>query len=102
MKTTLLSIGDCPVCADYGTVLVAKPVASSEIFFFCPACGVAWLTLPEALRLDSIDPVSKFAPTGIVFPTMQEVEDAGLAGFVKKECHFEDWQSLIETYPKKS
>lgn len=54
MKATLLlSVGDCPVCADYG-------------------------------------------------PTIQEVEDAGLAGFVKKECHFEDWQSLIETYLEKS
>jgi hypothetical protein len=89
----LYSAGDCPVCADSGAVLLLKAQGSGRLFVFCPLCGVAWPEPPIARRLDTIFALTRFAPAGVVLPT---VEEAMSIGFSLKEEPFERWDRFLE------
>jgi hypothetical protein len=88
----IYSVGDCPVCADSGAVLLLKVVGSERMVFFCPVCGVAWREPPADRRLDEIRTLQDLAPNGVELPTGPEAMGTGLA---LTEVDFEDWFSLL-------
>jgi len=79
-------------------VLFAKNATSNVIFFLCPACGIAWEKPPELFVVDSIDPVEKFAPKGILFPTKNDIVSAGLETLIRKELSDTGWLSLAKEW----
>ena len=89
----IFSVGDCPVCADSGAVLLLKAVGSERMVLFCPLCGVAWPEPPADRRLDKIETLQDLAPSGVMLPTSSEAMDTG---FALTEVAFEDWFSLLE------
>jgi len=89
----IFSVGDCPVCADSGVVLLLKVVGSERIVFFCPLCGVAWRAPPAERRLEQVETLQDLAPGGVTLPTSSEALGTG---FALAEVAFEDWFSLLE------
>ena len=94
----LYSAGPCSVCGEMSEVLFAKNATSNAIFFLCPACGIAWEKPPELFVVNSIDPVKKFAPKGILFPTKDDITSAGLEIFIRKELIDTGWFSLAKEW----
>lgn len=88
----IYSVGDCPVCADSGAVLLLNAVGIDRIVFFCPVCGVAWREPPAERRLDEVLTLQDVAPNGVALPTSSEVTATGLE---TTELAFEDWFSLL-------
>jgi RHS repeat-associated protein len=89
----IFSVGDCPVCADSGAVLLLKAAGSARMVLFCPLCGVAWPEPPTDRRLDEIKTLQDLAPSGVMLPTSSEAMDTG---FALTEVAFEDWFSLLQ------
>jgi hypothetical protein len=79
-------------------VLFAKNATSNVIFFLCPACGIAWEKPPQLFVVDSIDPVKRFAPKGILFPTKNDISSAGLETLIRKELSDTGWLSLAKEW----
>jgi hypothetical protein len=79
------SAGDCPICADSGALLFGIALSTDQLFVFCPACGVAWKHPEQAMRVDTVYPVKRFAPNGFRFAKLPEIQEAGLEEFVVKE-----------------
>jgi hypothetical protein len=92
-QVRVYSVGDCPVCADSGVVLLLKVVDSDKMVLFCPLCGVAWREPPADRRLDDIETLQNLAPNGVALPTASE---ATATGFALTEVAFDDWFSLLE------
>jgi hypothetical protein len=88
----IFSIGDCPVCADSGAVVLLKPQSAGPLFYFCPLCGVAWAEPPEYPRLDSISTLAEFAPNGALLPS---AEEAARTGVELRELPYERWFPLL-------
>lgn len=89
----IYSVGDCPVCADSGAVLLLKAVGSDRMVFLCPLCGVAWREPPVDRRLDEVETLQDLAPNGVALPTVSEATATGLA---LTEVAFDDWSALLE------
>jgi hypothetical protein len=89
----IYSVGDCPVCADSGAILLLKATGSKRMVLFCPLCGVAWREPPAKRQLDEIMTLQDLAPNGVTLPTSSEAMGAGLA---LTEVAFEHWFSLLE------
>jgi hypothetical protein len=84
----MYSMGDCPVCADSGAVLLLRVVGSEQIIFFCPLCGGAWRSPPVDRRLDEIMSLNDLAPNGVALPTELEATRTDLA---LTELAFDHW-----------
>ncbi len=93
----LYSVGDCPVCADSGVVLVVRANTTGAFIFFCPACGVAWLRPPSGNQLDDVDSLSELAPTGISLPNRRELAELE-HGRVLREIPYDDWQADLNPH----
>ena len=91
----LYSAGPCSVCGEMSEAFLVQDIKSKRIFFACPACGIGWSKPPQIGHVDTIDPISVFAPTGIVFPTQEAIRLAGLEELVVKQLD-DSWRSLFE------
>jgi hypothetical protein len=89
----LFSIGDCPVCADSGAVVLLVPRGGGSVFYYCPLCGVAWARPPNYPKLDSILGIRDFAPDGALLPTPEE---AMWSGCDVRELPDDRWLPLLE------
>ena len=89
----LYSAGDCAICGGAGSLFFVKSATSEKIFFFCPACGVAWESCPTPPRnVDTIDPLERFSPSRLIaLPTKDEIFSAGLGHLIVNEYPYEDW-----------
>jgi hypothetical protein len=90
----IYSVGDCPVCADSGAVLLVKAFGSGQLFFYCPLCGVAWTQPPEG-RIDDITELKALAPNGLCLPTSVE---ALASGFRLTALPVETWARFLEIF----
>lgn len=72
------SAGPCPACGEFGSQVFAKSATSKAVFLFCPACDLAWDKPQRPYVVDTLDPVTKYAPQGVEFPTRDEIDAAGL------------------------
>ena len=96
----LYSSGECPVCGRDSDVLFVKDSTSGHLFFLCPSCGCAWLKPPPRHELESVDPPSRFAPSGLGLPTLQEITDAGHQALIVREVKDEDWMDILTEFYK--
>jgi hypothetical protein len=87
----IYSVGDCPVCADSGAVLLLKAAGSGQLLFYCPLCGVAW-EQPPGKRIDQIKDLATLAPDGVSLPTASEVGTSGFNLFI---VSFDQWFPLL-------
>jgi hypothetical protein len=90
----LYSVGECPVCADSGAVLLLKAADTGRLVFFCPLCGVAWGQPPADRQLDEINRLDAFAPSGVMLPTRAEALRTGLA---LTEVALRDWLPHLDS-----
>ena len=97
-KPMTYTAGPCSVCAFAGDALFAACAATGRIFYLCPGCGCAWLTVPEACVVDTINQPSEFAPSGIRLPTREDIRRAGLEHLIQDvypddmDCRLDDWR----------
>jgi len=89
----LFSIGDCPVCADSGEVILLKAATFKRLLFYCPLCGVAWLNPPKEHRLNEVNALKDLAPDGVSLPTIFEALESGFDPFT---VEFETWFPVLE------
>jgi len=89
----LYSVGDCPVCADSGAVIVLKVIGSDRFIFYCPTCGVAWRTPPPERTLNEINSLKDLAPDGVAIPTAYEALESGCDPVT---IEFEEWFPHLE------
>ena len=89
----LFSIGDCPVCADSGAVILLKAATFTRLLFYCPLCGAAWLNPPKEHRLDEVNALKDLAPDGVSLPTIVEALESGFDPFT---VEFETWFPVLE------
>jgi hypothetical protein len=75
--------GPCSVCGEAGDALFVMCATTGRIFFYCPACGCAWDQPPKICVVDTIDPITLFAPNGIRLPTAGEIKEAELEYLIK-------------------
>ena len=90
----LFSAGECPVCADSGTLLYVWSLAGSRVILFCPLCEVAWGEPPGESQVETITSLDEMAPEGIRLPSEDEVEQSGMSP--QLEVEKEEWGPLIE------
>jgi hypothetical protein len=94
----LYSAGPCSVCAEMSEAFFVKRVPQGSLFFVCVACGIGWETPPQALVVDSIDPVELLSPGGITLPTLKDIQDANLEALIEKEVRDDAWLSLMSPW----
>jgi len=92
----LFSAGDCPVCADSGTLLYVWSLGASHVILFCPLCEVAWSEPPGESKVDTVTSLDEMAPQGIRLPSEDEVEQSGMSP--RLEVEREEWGPLIEVH----
>jgi hypothetical protein len=91
---SIYSLGDCPVCADSGAVLLVKAIGSGQLLFYCPLCGVVWRQPPEGhIKDDDIVALRTLAPKGVSLPTSAEALASGLRLIT---VPFDDWFRFLE------
>jgi hypothetical protein len=93
---TLYSAGPCSVCVDASEAIIARSASSRQLFYMCGSCGIAWDAPPTAGVVDTMDPVEKYAPSGIELPTLDELRAAGLERLVRKTLTNADW--MVDDY----
>ena len=81
----LYSIGQCPVCGDFGRVLIAREPRAQVLFAFCPACETAWMDPSRLIVQDSIRSVWDVAPAGIELPTRANLVEAHIDQLIREE-----------------
>lgn len=74
----LFTAGNCPVCADSGTLLCVWSIVTTRVILFCPLCEVAWQDVPKDGRIDTVHALDDLAPGGIRLATETEVRSFGL------------------------
>jgi hypothetical protein len=89
----LFSAGNCPVCADSGTLLYVWSHATRRVVLFCPLCEVAWIEPPDENRVDTVSSLDEIAPQGIRLPSENEVQRSGISPRVEVEKA--EWGALI-------
>lgn len=96
----MYSAGECPICGFLGPLYFVKVPSSGTIFIACTMCGVAWKTPPPPMTVDTIDPISDYAPDGFILPSRQEIDDAGMGGYIQNEAEMtqEKVQQEFEGY----
>ena len=92
---TLFSLGDCPVCADSGAVLVVRSLDSGRLCFFCPLCGIAWADPPPLGVLDHVHSLDDLAPSGISLPTRTDLGSLARNPSLREE-RYETWRAELE------
>jgi len=93
-SSAIYSVGDCPVCADSGALLVLKATGAARLFFFCPLCGVAWREPPTPHHLEEILTPAALAPDGVELPSFDEVRGGAFHGVM--EVSWSDWFPLLK------
>src|SRR5688572_11261446 len=73
MTSGLFAVGDCPVCADSGAVVVLRARGTETFVYFCPLCGVAWRTPPSPRELNAVLTLREVAPDGVEIPDRDAV-----------------------------
>ena len=64
----LFTAGDCPVCADTGSLLYLRRADEELYFYFCPTCGNAYLRRPRLYVVDEVNALASVAPNGVQIP----------------------------------
>lgn len=77
MSYRIFSVGECPVCPGFGVVLVLATRQTSELVYFCPACGCAWRTPPQPLTFNESNSIDELAPGGVRLPLDAEIARLG-------------------------
>ncbi len=93
--------GPCSICCEMGDALFVVCATTGRFFFYCPGCGCAWDKPPEPLIVDTIDPITAFAPNGIHLPTEEETRQAGL-GHLIKGTYPDAWDDRLEEHIRHS
>ena len=80
----ICSVGDCPVCAYMGEMVLLWSLESLKVFFFCPMCGVAWKEYPGKY-IDEILGLEDLAPGGFRYASLAEVQQEVGVPWIKLE-----------------
>jgi hypothetical protein len=97
ISSNVFSVGNCPVCADFGGVLLLTAVRSGKHLFLCPMCGTAWAK-PPGVDVDAVDTVDDIVGDEPVrLATQDEVLASGYAASALDVALREDWGSALET-----
>jgi hypothetical protein len=92
-----LSAGPCSVCASGGDAFFVRAVGSDQLFFACPACGLAWTGAPRvALETAEVDEPHTFAPDGFALATRVEITAAGLGDLIAEEIANENAARMFD------
>ncbi len=97
IRPRLFSIGDCPVCASSGAVLVLRPKSTAKMVFFCPFCEVAWQSMPSERELNEVQSLADLAPSGVTLPELEEVV-AAAPGRSIREIHYSEWEDELKPH----
>lgn len=96
-SSKVFSVGNCPVCADFGGVLMLTAVRSGKLLFLCPMCGTAWAKPPGA-DVDAVDTVDDIvADEPVRLASQHEVLESAYQASAQDVTLREDWGSALET-----
>lgn len=97
-KRRVYTAGDCPVCADSGSLLCVRSIATGEFALFCPLCETAWKERPVDGRVDTILSLEEVAPRGISPAEHAGLSECPLGPLI--EVDFDEWYPLLAPHFK--
>lgn len=92
----LQGVGDCPLCAGLGPIVMLRSAADGSFVYLCPMCGGAWKEppSPDPRQLSDISELGQLAPQGITFASHEDA--VKLWGSSVTLIPLSDWQDRFE------
>jgi len=78
-------IGECPACIGSGDLLALLSKKDNSLFYYCPACGLAWRDMPS--QVDEMNSLDDFAPNGVIAAGKDDLVSRGINDFDVTELY---------------